>query len=103
MGRDCDAPIIADAAGCVNTDPLNIGDHLLTVCLRLLLQSVAFAAQVKTLQEQNAEMEKKISELKLQLEVTPVSLTRLIDLQNLFFRNVKLCLLCIEMIETVKI
>lgn len=49
-------------------------DHLLTVCLRLLLQSVAFAAQVKTLQEQNAEMEKKISELKLQLEVTTVSM-----------------------------
>lgn len=70
MGRDSDAPITADAVGCVNTDPLDIGDHLLTACLRLLLQSVAFAAQVKTLQEQNAEMEKKISELKLQLEVT---------------------------------
>lgn len=33
-------------------------------------QSVGSAAEVKALQEQNAEMEKKMSELKIQIQVT---------------------------------
>lgn len=37
-------------------------------------QSVDFAAQVKALQEQNAEMEKKMSELKIQIQVIAVLL-----------------------------
>lgn len=35
-------------------------------------QSVDFAAQVKALQEQNAEMEKKMSALKIQIQVITV-------------------------------
>lgn len=37
-------------------------------------QAVDFAAQVKTLQERNAEMEKRMSELKLQIQVITVLL-----------------------------
>lgn len=37
-------------------------------------QAVDFAAQVKTLQERNAEMEKKMSELKIQIQVITVLL-----------------------------
>lgn len=37
-------------------------------------QAVDFAAQVKTLQERNAEMEKKMSDLKIQIQVITVLL-----------------------------
>lgn len=50
--------------------------HVKAVLRRLfpLHQSVDFAAQVKALQEQNAEMEKKMSELKIQIQVITVLL-----------------------------
>lgn len=53
---------------------LLVVEHLFPFC-----QSVDFAAQVKTLQERNAAMEKKMAELKIQIQVIAVLLHVCLD------------------------